>query len=124
MTLDRLSQESPMPDTGTLEGDLFAWGCRIAGTVTGADGPVLLRAVIQAKPGDRAMLLRRGEEIQVMLDRATARGEPHLDYEDTVDGLVAPIMLRQLLGIQGLSDDFVRVLVRRTISFGSPRRGK
>jgi AcrR family transcriptional regulator len=124
MTLDRISQESPMPDTGTLEGDLFAWGRTIAGTVTGPDGPVLLLAVVQAKPADRAMLLRRGMEIQEMLDRAAARGEPRLTYEDAVDGLVAPIFLRQLLGAEGLSDEFVRKLVRRTISFGKPARGK
>jgi AcrR family transcriptional regulator len=124
MTVDRVSQESPMPDTGSLEADLFAWGERIARTVTGPDGPVLLRAVVQAKPSDRSMLLRRADEIQVMLDRAAARGEPRLAYLDALDGLVAPIMLRQLFGIDGLDDDFLRTLVRRTISFGKPPRAK
>jgi AcrR family transcriptional regulator len=124
MTLDRISQESPMPDSGTLEGDLFAWGWRMASAATGPDGPVLLRAVVQAKPGDRALLLRRGTEIQGMLDRAAARGETRLTYEDAIDGLVAPIMVRQLLGLQGLTDDFVRMLVRRTISFGEAPRAK
>ena len=122
MTIDRISQESPMPDTGSLEGDLFAWGWRLASTATGPDGPVLLRAVMQAQPSDRAMLLRRAGEVQAMLDRAAARGETRLHYEDAVDGLVAPLLLRQLFGIGGLDDDYVRTLVRRTISFGKPSR--
>jgi AcrR family transcriptional regulator len=122
MTIDRISQESPMPDTGSLEADLFAWGLRLANTASGPDGPVLLRAVMQAQPSDRAMLLRRAGEVQAMLDRAATRGEARLHYEDAVDGLIAPILLRQLFGIGGLDDDYVRTLVRRTISFGKPSR--
>jgi len=124
MTIDRISQESPMPDTGSLAGDLFAWGERLAKMTAGPDGPVLVRAVVQAKPSDRALLLRRAIEVQGMLDRAAARGEARLDYEDAVDGLVAPIMMRQLFGMGGLDDAYVRTLVRRTISFGKPGRRK
>lgn len=120
MTIERISRDSPMPDTGSLEGDLLAWGRTLASSVTGSDGPLLLRVVVQAKPADRAMLLRRAAEIQVVLDRAAARGEARLTYADVVDGLVAPIYLRQLFGIGGLDEDFVRTLVRRTISFGEP----
>jgi Tetracyclin repressor-like, C-terminal domain len=113
-----------MPDTGSLEGDLFAWGRRLASAVTGPDGPVLLRAVVQAGPGDRALLLRRGQEIQAMLDRGASRREPRLTYADVVDGMVAPIYIRQLFGMGGLDDGFVRTLVRRTISFGNAAREK
>jgi AcrR family transcriptional regulator len=124
MTVERLSHDSPMPDTGSLEGDLVAWGLRLVRAVTGPDGPVLVRTVVQAIPGDRAALLRRGEEIQAMLARAAARGEPRLTYADVVDGLVAPIFMRELFGMSGLTDAFVRRLVRRTIGFGEPRRKK
>ncbi|APR78265.1 Transcriptional regulator, TetR family protein [Minicystis rosea] len=117
MTVERISRESPMPDTGSLEGDLFAWAERLAASVTGPDGPVLLRAVLHAKPADRALLIRRGEEIQALLDRAAERGEPRLGYADVVDGLVAPIYIRQIFGMGGLDAELVRTLVRRTISF-------
>ncbi len=122
MTVERISQDSPMPDTGSLEGDLFAWARRLAGAVTGPDGPVLVQAVVQAGPADRALLLRRGEEIQSMLDRAAARREVRLTYADVVDGLIAPIYIRQLFGMGGLDDGFVRTLVRRTIGFGGAAR--
>ncbi|HTU57587.1 MAG TPA: TetR/AcrR family transcriptional regulator C-terminal ligand-binding domain-containing protein [Polyangiales bacterium] len=123
MTVERISRDSPMPDTGTLEGDLYAWGQRIASSVVGPDGPVLLRTVMQAKPSDRSVLLRRAGEIQTLLDRAVARGEPALRYEDVIDGLLAPIFIRQLFSLGGLDDGFVRTLVRRTISFGTPPSG-
>jgi AcrR family transcriptional regulator len=120
MTVDRISQESPMPDTGTLEGDLYAWGRRLAAAVAGPDGPVLMRTIVQAKPSERGALLRRAEDIQAVLDRASARGETVLRYTDILDGVLAPIFMRQLMGVDGLDDALVRQLVRRTI--GAERR--
>jgi AcrR family transcriptional regulator len=115
MTVARLSRESPMPDTGTLEGDLFIWAQRIAASVSGPDGPVLLQAVMRASPKERALLLQRAAEIQSMLDRAAARKETKLHFTDVVDGVIAPIYLRQMFGIGGLDARFLRKLVRRTI---------
>ena len=119
MTIERISHESPMPDTGSLDGDLFVWGCRMAHAASGPEGSVLVRTLMQAKPADRVMLWRRGEEIQALLDRAAARGEPRLTYVDVLDDLVAPIFIRQLFGIGGLNEALVRVLVARTIGFGA-----
>lgn len=117
MTVARLSHDSPMPDTGTLEGDLVTWAQRIAASVTGPDGPMLLRAVMRASPEERAFLLQRADEIQAMLDRAAARQEAKLHFTDVVDGLIAPIYVRQLFGIGGLDASFIRKLVRRTIGY-------
>ena len=117
MTVARLSRESPMPDTGTLADDLFTWAQRIAASVSGPEGLALLRAVMRAAPEERALLLQRGNEIQAMLDRAAARKEPKLHFTEVVDGLIAPIYVRQLFGIGGLDAPFLRKLVRRTISF-------
>jgi AcrR family transcriptional regulator len=116
MTVARLSRDSPMPDTGTLEGDLFTWAQRIAASVSGPDGPALLTASMRAAPRERALLLQRANEIQAMLDRAAARKEAKLHFTDVVDGLIAPIYVRQLFGIGGLDARFIRTLVRRTIA--------
>src|SRR5262245_35179849 len=40
MTVARISHQSPMPDTGSLEGDLLAWGLRLARSVSGPEVPV------------------------------------------------------------------------------------
>jgi hypothetical protein len=72
---------------------------------------------MQASPKERTQLLRRAEEIQVVIDRARERGEPALTWANIVDGMVAPIYLRRVFGIPGLDDDVVRTVVRRTISF-------
>ena len=115
MTMARISRESTMPDTGTLEGDLLVWAQRIATLVKGPDGLVLLRTVMQAGPRARASLVNRGNEIQAMLDRAAARGEPRLDHTDVIDGVLAPIYVRRVFGIGGVDGDYLRRLVRRTI---------
>jgi AcrR family transcriptional regulator len=120
MTVESISDESPMPDTGSLADDLVTWGRRIADAVSGPDGPVLLRTTMNAKPKDRVLLLRRVAEVQAMLDRAVARGEPQVSFVDVVDCLIAPIFMRQAFGIGGMDDDFVRELVRRTMTFGRP----
>jgi AcrR family transcriptional regulator len=121
MTVARLSRDSPMPDTGTLEGDLFTWAQRIVASVSGPDGPMLLRAAMRASPQERMLLLQRGFEIQEMLDRSAARQEAKLHFTDVVDGVIAPIYVRQMFGIGGLDARFIRKLVRRTIEHAAVR---
>ncbi|MET0424357.1 MAG: TetR/AcrR family transcriptional regulator [Actinoplanes sp.] len=73
--------EDPMPDTGSLRGDLLAWFGPMAATITGQDGPILaaLFMALRTEP-DLAVQLREMREskkpyAEAICARAEARGE-------------------------------------------------
>ena len=93
---ERLQVTSPIPDTGTLRGDLLAYAGNATKDIVSPGGVALLRAVMATaelrphqpasprppatagrpdEPLARAPLRARGEQIQAMLDRAAKRGE-------------------------------------------------
>src|SRR6478752_2429050 len=94
--VERLERDQPMPDTGSLHGDLLAYARQAAASLGGQDGLTFLRAVVSTvddggSGAGRRFLVRRAEQIQAMLDRAAARGEPQLHFPDVVDGILAPL---------------------------------
>ena len=122
----RLERRLPMPDTGSLRGDLVAYARQVAASLDGQQGLMFLRAVVatvedgEAGAG-RRFLTRRGEQIQAMLDRAVARGEPQRHFPDVIDGILAPLYLRRLLGIPGVDEDYLQTLADRVITWNSFR---
>ncbi len=78
VAVDRLSAASPMPDTGTLRGDLLDYACHAAHDLAQPDGLAFLRAVVSTSgagaeaarhPGNDAavaFLAARGGQIQAM----------------------------------------------------------
>ncbi|WP_445169248.1 TetR/AcrR family transcriptional regulator [Mycolicibacterium sp. Dal123E01] len=99
----RLAEISPMPDTGTLRGDLLEYARTAAADITRPGRLAFLQALIGA--GDltveqrQSFLMQRARQFQGMLDRGRERGEPALDYTAIVDCILAPIYLRRLLGV-------------------------
>lgn len=128
----RVEAESSIPDTGALRVDLLTYARQASHDVARPDGLAFLRAVVAtadgAGGGDAAVpfLQARGAQIQVMLDRATDRGEQALHYTDVLDGILAPIYLRVLFGVGGTDDAHLALLVDRLLTvpvpLGSPRR--
>ena len=135
---ERLRVNSPIPNTGTLRGDLLAYARNATKDITRPGGLALLRAVMatselrspdasaphlggrrstagQEEPVARAPLRARGDQIQAMLERARQRGEMQLHYTDVLDGILAPIYLRTLLGIGGLDQGRLVVFVDHTL---------
>ncbi|MFD7915106.1 TetR/AcrR family transcriptional regulator [Streptomyces sp. NPDC059752] len=125
VVVSRLTEHSPMPNTGSLAGDLRAFAAKAAEDVSGPDGLALLRTVVTvlaAGPsGETArdrFLAARSEQIQGMLDRARARGEDAPDVLEVLDVVLAPMYVRVLFGVGPLTPDYIdglvdRVLVRR-----------
>ncbi len=116
----RLQVNAPIPDTGTLRGDLQAFAAGAAKDVTRPGGLAFLHAVLgvseESEPQRSAPLRERGAQIQAMLDRARDRGEPALDQTDVYDCILAPIYLRTLFGIGGLTKSRLAVFVERAIA--------
>jgi AcrR family transcriptional regulator len=113
--------QQPLPDTGSLRGDLLAalraW---IRSVTRTSAGPVLAGLIAEAQRDpelavawrERVVERLRGQH-KIMLDRAVERGEisARTDYEVVLDLLFGAAYHRLLHGHQPLTDRFARKVV-------------
>ena len=136
---ERVRSNSPIPDSGSLRGDLLGYAHNAAHDITRPGGLAFLAAILATNqsgalhsrdpaspdgsrdPLTAAPLEDRGVQIQAMLDRAHDRGEPLLHQVDVLDGILAPIYLRTILGIAGLDRQRLAMFVDRTLSSADTR---
>ena len=114
-------EQQPLPDTGTLRGDLVAALTAWVEAVTQTSvGPMLTGLIAEAQhdPSLRAAWRDRVLEPlrvqhRVMLDRAIARGEipATVDQEVVLDLFFGAAQHRLLLGHLPLTDDFIETVV-------------
>lgn len=105
VAVERLLAVAPLPDTGSLRGDLGAWGQSIAASLAEPGGSAFFRVYVGAAPRTpeeglsraRAMTARL-DQVGVMLARAAARGEATPAVEEVADHLLAPLYMRALFG--------------------------
>ncbi|MFC0037759.1 TetR/AcrR family transcriptional regulator [Actinomadura rayongensis] len=123
VALTRLQAQSPMPDTGTLAGDLHAYAAQVAREITGPDGLAVLRLVVAlSNRGERGLrarddfLAERARLVQGMLDRARERGEQPPDALGVLDHVMAPMYIRVLFGAGPLTPDYIAGLVDRLLA--------
>ena len=114
-------KEQPLPDTGSLRGDLLAalraWVRAVTQTRM---GPVLTGLIAEAQHDpelrgawrDRVLGPLR-EQNRIMLDRAIARGEidPSVDREVVLDLFFGAAEHRLLLGHLPMTDEFIAEVV-------------
>jgi AcrR family transcriptional regulator len=114
-------EQQPLPDTGTLRGDLIAaltaWVRAVTGTSMGAMLTGLI-AEAQHDPSLRAAWRERvleplRSQHRIMLDRAVARGEipATIDQEAVLDLFFGAAQHRLLLDHLPLTDDFIGQVV-------------
>ncbi|WP_163573835.1 TetR/AcrR family transcriptional regulator [Fodinicola feengrottensis] len=111
----RLERLSALPDTGSLRTDLAAWGAGLAADLAGVPGRVFLRAALLAQePGSNGgYMTGRTNDIQTMLDRATARGEHSPSLQEVFEILIAPIYAYALFNWDDVAPNRVVALVDR-----------
>lgn len=121
VALTRLDARSPMPDTGSLAGDLRTYAAQVAREITGPDGLALLRLAFALEgTGDQgaqardALRTERTRQLQSMLDRARERGEDPPAALDFLDHVLAPMYLRVLFGME-FTPKYVDELVDRLL---------
>lgn len=122
VVLTRLNAQSPMPDTGSLTGDLRTYAAQVAREITGPDGPAVLHlAFALSSSGQQGLLAGAGlrdertRQLQSMLDRARDRGESAPDALDVLDHVLAPMYIRVLFGMVPLTPEYVDGLVDRLL---------
>jgi AcrR family transcriptional regulator len=122
VALARLAARSPMPDTGSLAGDLHAYAANVAREITGPDGLAILHLTIAlSSQGTEGLqtrdefLAERARLVETMLDRARERGENPPDALGVLDHIMAPMYIRVLFGIGPLTAEYVDGLVDRLL---------
>ncbi|MFJ6570679.1 TetR/AcrR family transcriptional regulator [Streptomyces sp. NPDC091292] len=113
--LNHSHQELRLPDTGAIRGDLVVFARSVAAYLATPLGAALARSMAAtdddpALAEGRAQFWRtRAEAAQVLIDRATTRGElpPHTDATSTLELLVAPLHFRALLTRQPIDDHLI-----------------
>ncbi|GHO98997.1 TetR family transcriptional regulator [Reticulibacter mediterranei] len=119
MAAERLAQKFPLPDEGSIEGDLRCWTEKIVLGLNSTEEPIFFRILLAA--GDVApekrikALAPRREQLQAMLERGRARGERTPTVEDLVDHLLAPLYMRALVGLP-VNEALAKHLVERLLN--------
>jgi AcrR family transcriptional regulator len=113
--LSGVGSMAPIPDTGTLRGDLRAYLRASAAVMRDPEGALLLRLAVTM--GDTASLravrddywTKAVQNASIMFDRAIERAELPLDVKvrDAVEYLVAPLYMRTLVTGGELDDEFL-----------------
>jgi AcrR family transcriptional regulator len=121
VAVEQLLRERPLPDTGSVLGDLRKWARSIASALMSPEGSSFFTALVATAmpPGVGASIRttamkRRLKQISVMLQRARARGEKPPPLADVMDYLLAPLYMRALFGAP-LSESFADRLVERLL---------
>ena len=103
VAVERLIIDYPMPNTGSLREDLIVWATNAARSLSGKKNLALLRVLAstaQIDAGGRhqrtATVMRRGQEMHDLLERAKARGEPTPYMSDVLEIVLAPMYFRAL----------------------------
>ena len=121
----RVEVRSPIPNTGTLRGDLLAFAARRPGKSPDLAGwPSCRRCSARAETGPQhsAPLRKRAAQMQAMLDRASDRGETALAQTDVLDCILAPIYFRAIFGVGGLTKARLAAFVDRALAQPPKRR--
>lgn len=111
------ARTAPLPDTGSLRGDLDAYAVSVADSLSGPLGVLILRAAVSTIPprtdrGPSPILTERTTQLEEMLNRARSRGEAAPTVAELLEVVVAPLYFHALFGPPASGDDARRLVDR------------
>jgi len=113
VAVERLRPDGEPLDTGSLRGDLLAWGEQYREEMSSTPGQSMIRDVLGS--GDSGSPCQCYEYtsgvIQLMLDRAAARGEAVPTASQVMDRFVAPVIYRLLFTTEPVSEAQAKALI-------------
>jgi AcrR family transcriptional regulator len=122
VAMSRLERDLPLPDTGSLHGDLTAWAASAAADLARPEGRLFLLALITSIPGTPQAqaerdqhLQRRIRAIRQVTDRAARRGENPPDPGTIADAVLGPLYRRALWGTLPADPAYASSLVDRLL---------
>jgi AcrR family transcriptional regulator len=127
--LARAGREIPLPDTGTLRGDLRALARSVAANITAPMGEGVLRALVseagrapEISVVGRAFWHQRFGLATEIVRRAAGRGElpPDVDPRLLLEMLVAPLFLRLLVTAEPVTPEYVDEVLGLLLPASSP----
>ena len=113
VTTSRFAGGIVVPDTGSLRGDLERYASDLAKDLGDPDTLALVRATIGTggEQGAAACLGERQHQLEAMLERERARGNPAPTLERTMDAVLAPLYYRAVFTDLPLTAEWTRSLV-------------
>ncbi|RRY18949.1 TetR family transcriptional regulator [Brucella anthropi] len=126
MVLDVADGFVPVPDTGTLDGDLQAYMARIIAMLADPAVMPLLQALFAASmEGDQDIRTSLSEiwnerftNAYIMIDRAIERREvkPTIERERVLEAIISPIWFRTFVRRAPLDEKFTGLVIRDVMS--------
>jgi AcrR family transcriptional regulator len=126
----QLGTEQEVPDTGSLQGDLWALLTNLAGLLLTARWASVVPSVVDAAERDADVAaihgrIQRGHArpFQEVIARAKRNGEisPSVDSATMVAALIGPLFYRRWFSRESLDTSFVKDVVNRAVKFAKPR---
>ncbi|MEN0106311.1 MAG: TetR/AcrR family transcriptional regulator [Pseudomonas sp.] len=118
VAVERLRPEGEPLDTGSLRGDLLAWGEQYREEMASGPGQAMVRDVLGSGANDSPCqcYAYTMSVIQIMLDRAVARGEPAPEVRVVMDRFVAPVIYRLLFTTEPVDQAHAEALLLGCLS--------
>lgn len=123
VAMSHLEHDLPLPDTGSLRGDLTTWAASAAVDLARPEGRLFLLALVTSIPStpdaqaERDQhLQRRIRAIRQVTDRAADRGENPPDPGTIADAVLGPLYRRALWGTLPADPAYASSLVDRLLS--------
>lgn len=125
---EHLTRAAPLPDTGSLRGDLDAYAAGVNQGLAGPFRALILRAATADVRADNApalagTLTERARQLRHMLDRAQARGESPPTLDEVIELVLAPLYFYALFAHPMGSPD-PQQLVDRLLTFSTKHEAR
>jgi hypothetical protein len=109
----------PLPDTGSLRGDLTAWAASAAADLARPEGRLFLLALVTSIPSTPEAQAERDQHLQRRIRairQVTGRGESPPDPGTIADAVLGPLYRRALWGTLPADPAYASSLVDRLLS--------